>query len=326
MRSSRNKKIRNLKKSLRRRPLFCYYDSLPLRKERFADPRLRQPAFIVGSERSGTTILGDLLKFHKNIHCTSERDPVFSYNYTVSLQVARMQHDRSATAEKLRRLYIQNWLPLVPDCESWRCKCQKDYFSEDAQRPHCCWRGKDVKVFIDKSQHVILFPELIQDAFPQGRFIWIYRDPRAVVASMMSHYGVRRSIDFGRKVLVPGNLPNPWAGVRNEEEALEWFDLPFAGKCAKRWASWCEAGYSLQKERPDYVYKIKYEEMIRAPQKVFKGLLEFLDLPECAELEAALQQLYGTSLETWRERMSAEEADVVLRHAGRVMDLLGYEH
>lgn len=320
----RDTKVRNIKKSFRRKPLNCLYDSLPLKRARGNDPRLRNPLFIMGSERSGTTILGDLLKCHRHIHCTVERDPVFSYNYTVAMQVARMLRDKAGVSARLKRYYVQNWLPLVEDCDSWRCKCQENFFPSGAGRPRCCWRGKDIRLFADKSHHTILFPELLSEVFPEARFVWIYRDARDVVTSMLRHHGVRTSIDFGPKVLVPDNLPNVWAGIEKEDEIAPWFELPLAAKCAKRWASWTREGHRWAGEMPERVYTIKYEDMVEDPEKILGKFVSFLGLSPCDNFNSALNNVFGSSVGAWRENLSSDEVACVLDHAGEVMDLLGY--
>lgn len=317
--------FRILKRSLRRSPLRCHRDSL---RSFFADRssmRELDVAFIIGSERSGTTMLGDVLKYHRHIHCTVERDPVFSYTYTIAMQIARVRRDPRPVRDRLQRYYWQNWLTDVPDCESWRCKCQDTHPLHNGNARKNCYDDKEIRIFIDKSHPLVLFPDLICEIFPRARFIWIYRDGRDALTSMIRHYGVNVTMNYGRRVLVRDNLPNPWAGVNDWEEAQRWNDLSIAAKCTKRWASWTRAGHDWHRQNPQRVYAVRYEDMVSDPEAAMQGIRQYLGLANCPALNEAARRIFDSSVGRWPKRLVRDELADFREHGADVQKLLGYD-
>jgi hypothetical protein len=90
-----------------------------------------------------------------------------------------------------------------------------------------------VRHYLDKSQQVIWFPELVQEVFPEARFVGIYREPKAAVASMLKHGAIPEKV-LPRWKLLP--VPNRYFGIT--ESVSKFYDnMPPVPRCTLYWLS-----------------------------------------------------------------------------------------
>jgi uncharacterized protein (TIGR03032 family) len=163
-------------------------------------------------------------------------------------------------------------------------------------------------------------------AFPDARFVYLYRDPRETVSSMLDAWRSGRFVTYPD---LPGWTGPPWSlllvpGWR------ELAGLPLAEIAARQWsiatarlvedlealpaASWCVASY---------------DRLVAEPQAEIVRLCEFLELDWDRELQAPLppsrHTLTSPEPEKWRH--NAEELRPVLplleESAARARDLFG---
>ncbi len=103
--------------------------------------------------------------------------------------------------------------------------------------------------------NVLIFPELLE-ILPGARFIHVVRDPRAVVASMLEV--AERHL---HKLLSP---PDYISTLENCIATI----LEYAGR-----------GFAAQRQAPDRVYCLVYENLIDNPEAELKSLTVFLGIP-----------------------------------------------
>lgn len=101
-------------------------------------------------------------------------------------------------------------------------------------------RDSGERVLLDQTHPNLWNFEILSSAFPQASWVGLVRDPRAVVASMLQHPGVRARAEEWRTY----PLPNRFLGVttRNRER---YEDASLAGRCAFRWLSHVERTLEL---------------------------------------------------------------------------------
>lgn len=149
---------------IRRRALLALTALAP----QFWDSRLRNPVFILGAPRSGTTLLNDLLAYHRQIAVLSEANDIWDptgYPWHLSaLETPPIWHDPAA--------YTARW---------WRDAQPR---TQTIRAVFGAYQSLLMRaVFINKSpMNTFRIPYLLQ-MFPTARFIHIVRDGRAVVQS-----------------------------------------------------------------------------------------------------------------------------------------------
>lgn len=133
-----------------------------------------RPIFIVGSPRSGTTILRLLLDSHPNISCGPESKFLIDINNLV--------------CDK----YWHAVTEFGFDKSYWQLK-NAQYFS-DFQYEYAYKRGK--KRWAEKTPAYSMNIETINELFPNCQFIHIIRDGYDVLASVIRKWGYIRGVKF----------------------------------------------------------------------------------------------------------------------------------
>lgn len=110
----------------------------------------------------------------------------------------------------------------------------------------------DKQVFLEKTPRHLFYIDLIVTLFPRSRFIYIQRNGRDVVASLL---GLRRS--FGRS----------WAPKK-------------ARYATRMWCQYVEAfAMAKQKLQPWQFHEVRFENLIANPVRTVKELNNFLGVP-----------------------------------------------
>jgi hypothetical protein len=106
-------------------------------------------------------------------------------------------------------------------------------------------------------------------------------------------------------------------------------DSPYA--CAKHWAQTCEDVESFRAEvSSDRFFQLRYEDLLREPERVTAELADFLGLTLDATTREALLSEFRESdmtdnFDKWKTRMSPASIRRFEAVAGKWLDLYGYE-
>jgi hypothetical protein len=213
---------------------------------------INKPVFVVGSPRSGTSILTWCLGQHPNMFPVPESNWMgdFALNVAVSHQVGTARGDRSILSamnigdDELFATVGQSINDLIlrhrQDLE------RKRQTRSPASEP----KGRWVDGTPEYSFHICGLRKL----FPDALFVHILRDVRAVVRSMLNFHRV------GGFHLVP-----------NEDKAYRYWLRTVSG-CVE-----AERAYG-----PRVVYRIRYTDLIDNPESAMRSLLDFLGEPYTA--------------------------------------------
>jgi hypothetical protein len=227
--------------------------------------QINRPVFVVGSPRSGTSILTWCLGQHPNMFPVPESNWMgdFAVSVAIGYRIGVARGERSIlSAMEIRENELfatvgQSINELIlrhrEDLERKRRTTIKP--SEP--------RGRWVDGTPEYSHHIYGLRRL----FPDALFVHICRDVRAVVRSMLNFHRI--------------------AGIQlvpNEEGAYKYW-LRTVSACIK-----AEEAYG-----PDVVYRVQYADLINNPESAMRSLLDFLQEPYAAKCLEPLGQRINSS-------------------------------
>ena len=291
--------------------------------------------FIVGSQRSGTTILEQLLARHDAVEHWYE--PYFVWDYTLGHGEDDHRSAAQATPEVIR------------------------FLREEFYR---FWRASGAQLIVEKSpEHCFRIP-FVERVFPKARWIHIYRDGRDATLSIQREWATRASLVEerslsrffaltrltlarqprlrnklqllrhelrGRLSMRRGGLFNKakWGGAvgwgprfKGWQEALE--EGPLLRFNALQWAHAVEAACAGLAEVPEErQLSLSYEALLAEPEETLRGVLRFLGVDEgpAATLGEGLRR---DNHGKWRSAYSAEELKIIEAALGERLGALGY--
>ena len=291
--------------------------------------------FIVGSQRSGTTILEQLLARHDAVEHWYE--PYFVWDYALGHGEDDHRTAAQATPEVIR------------------------FLREEFYR---FWRASGAQLIVEKSpEHCFRIP-FVERVFPKARWIHIYRDGRDATLSIQREWATRASLVEerrlsrffaltrltlarqprmrnklqllrhelrGRLSMRRGGLFNKakWGGAvgwgprfEGWQKALE--EGPLLRFNALQWAHAVEAACTGLTDVPEErQLSLSYESLLTEPELTLRGILRFLGIDEgpAATLGEGLRR---DNHGKWRGAYSAEEIGIIEAALGERLSALGY--
>jgi hypothetical protein len=237
------------------------------------------PVFIVGSPRSGTSILTWCLGHHPNLFPVPESNWMgdFAVNVAVAYQIGAARGDYSIfSAMDIRdsELFVALGQSINQVILQHRTDLERKRKSRtDASKVNARWLGATSISAGPKTRWVDGTPEYslhicgLLKLFPQALFVHLVRDVRAVVRSM---------VNFDR---VAG-----FKLVANEEEAYRYW-IRTVSACLM-----AERAYG-----PNVVRRVRYSDLIEKPEPTMRSLLNFLGEPYTARCLEPLSERINSS-------------------------------
>lgn len=259
-----------------------------------------QLCFLVGAPRSGTTWIQRLLQSHPLI-CGGEESHFFTL-FGAPLSAAEEMN----AFDKKRRVGPLCYIGREDYEELFREIWARIFADLYAANPDCT-------VHLEKTPFHALQLDQIRRIFPRARIIFLVRDSRSTVASLV-HAG--RS--WGRH----------WAPDSYYGAAIEWYRH-------------VRAAHGWHLSNPDHPFlQVRYEDVVADTPKELDRMLRFLlpgaDNPQTAETLSAFEA--GRSVETdpegfarkrgvdgWRTDLSLYGKYVTWRYTRKLMRELGYD-
>ncbi len=214
--------------------------------------------FIVGVQRSGTTLLSKILNNHTAIHCIPEANFLIFFLHSFKNKKKFSLLDIELIFEQIR-LYsmLHPWVGWKFDPEKVKkdicanfaekqisyidlCKIIYKYFKVDTIDKQNSY------VLLDKNPIFTIFTKKINKVIPNAKFILLMRDYRSHVLSM------KQKVDF------------------------ESADIAFN---ALRWKLFNKVALKFYNQNPLKVLPIKYEDLVLNKEKELKKICAFLNLP-----------------------------------------------
>jgi hypothetical protein len=202
-------------------------------------PRLRQmpikPIFIFSVSRSGSTLLQRVVAAHRGVATVSEPWLLLPYAYALrgGGVDAEYSHPKMAAA-------IQDFCRELPrggeDFRDELRACVLRLYEKAA--------GDDARYFLDKSPPYCLVAEEVMELFPEGKFVFLWRNPLSIVASVIETW------EPWRPTLFPGDL--------------------FTG-LPRLVAARAAAG--------DRAHAVRFEDLVGGDKRPWQELMDYLEIP-----------------------------------------------
>jgi hypothetical protein len=197
------------------------------------------PIFVLGTGRSGTHWVAEILEHHPELRALIEKPPIFHW-------VTEMAIDPAAE----ERLFD----PLV-----------RRYRLEAASM------GR--RRLLDKSHPNIWLAEALAESFPRAQFIGVLRNVFGTVASSLRHKGVRYWAEHWDDY----PIPNRFLGI-TEENRDAYAQMSLAARCAVRWRAHLKRFDELETRLGRRMIRLRYHELQTNTHAELDRLQGFLGL------------------------------------------------
>jgi len=236
--------------------------------------------FVIGCPRSGTNFLGKILSSHPDIVATVENPFIFELSTMI------------ASRPQLKR-YL---LPLQ---------------STIYRGLHAYYQPKN---YADKSHSNLWSAVELSKKFDDAIFIAIWRNPYAVVASMLKHKGVLSRYRGRWKGL---KLPNKFLGIMGEYQH-NFRKLPLESKCALRWKSHFEKMRQLENVLKDKLLILKYKNLVLETKSELGRIQTFIKLKE----SFPTQKVKRNPLVKWKRNING----IVKENIDEIISNVSWQH
>ncbi len=304
---------------------------------------VRAPIFIIGTPRCGSTMMMQLMTAHEQIAFFTHtmnmfRDPSTFYavewmRRTLRLDVRGERYlrdsimvDGSSPSEAMG--FWGEALALEPLSLAFRDKRIGDFepghiawVRESIRQVIACSRQRGARRFLSKCPALLTECLLLQDIFPDARFVYLIRDGRMVANSLLKLYRRQREQDLKVDHPLFREQPFvPYPRMPSLERSAAEYGLDDIRTTA---TIWDESVKFMNRVKPQlrHCYEVRYEDVLAAPAEQMRRIFEFCDLPQ-PESPAFRQQLDSVGVIHHRNRYGG--FDVVESIAGDSLRQHGY--
>jgi hypothetical protein len=277
-------------------------------------------AIVFGAPRSGTTFLMEVLDTLPEAECV-----------TGNLFPTALLHFAATAPEAETREVLERGLRggmrdyLASSAYRSRAGALRKWWSA-SRRPLDLRRaltgGRRERVLIYKEPFIAFCPELVWDALPDARFIYLVRDGRDVADSLLRKYDILADshladVEANETPIVrrSGTLVVPWWVERGAEGAFVEADQYV--RAVWMWSAMVSRAQDFL-ERPEVqasgrVLTVRYEDLVSDPLGQGSALIDFLGLRMGPRTREALGDGHRRSLGIYRKRPAA-----AIRHAEEI--------
>lgn len=243
------------------------------------------PFFMVGSVRSGTTLLRDVLKSSPGLYCPEETH-FYRWGHPFGSGGFRKNSVKSAVLQRHREIDGIDEASFAGMMQS--SASRGDLQTQYAER-FMSLKGGDGRWFDKTPQNVYGLPLLAHD-FPEARFVHIVRNPLNVAASLI----------LGKVI----KAPNVVSAANYWREAVAIFN-------------------TVRPVIENRVYELKYEDLTSDPAAEMSSLLDFLGV-DADSLGYDLSKIHPER-DQYRDILSDKDLKKIRQICGSWAEHYGYE-
>ena len=295
---------------------------MPPRHLLFVNARnVTRPVFVIGAPGAGAELVGRALKASPGFHVTIGQQAVLQAVYGFARRPSLHRGRGDAAAAVMRDAFAQGWQIGPASCQDCAPQCRAAAGLQRGQVGPCT-QLRGLARFGDASPDLAYCAEALITAFPDALIVQVVRDGRDTVAAMLTDQATMAW--FAPSVVnIDTEFPNPFYGVQDEADRLQWPSLSAAGKCALRWRGAIKIAARLRQSLPeDQLKTLRYEDMVRHPEAAAAALSEFAGAPVAPVARLASQATAGQP--PGRSDLSHSQLADIERVAGEELRRLGY--
>lgn len=280
--------------------------------------RIVKPIILIGSGRSGTTLLGHIFSLHPDVAYWVEPRPVWMY----------------------RNAYRSDHQLLSADLTPAIARYIDRRFARFLAR-------SGGSRFAEKTPSNGLRIPFIHALYPDCKIINIIRDGRAVVASTLKIQAHRPQMKrlFARIVetplwewpaYVPIFFQTVWRTLILKKRSVFWGVRPAGWQewvglaphiiAAKQWRRVVEISMGDGRALPAENYlELRYERLVREPAQVMREMIEFTELPPCQEMiDQTVAIVDPSRAGKWKADLTEQQRREVMQEIEPLLGDLGY--
>jgi len=283
--------------------------------------------FILGSGRSGTTILFDILSRHHKLGWFSNWNDKLPLFYQLALfskirdwELFSKLYQKSINRQGLFRYFPK---PAIEANKLWDILIKKDcsrltkkdvtierkiYINKYINKL-LRWQGKER--FISKNTNHTMRSIFLDEIFDSPLFIHIIRDGRAVVNSLLNVGWLDLQLWWRND----GITPRKW-NESGKDLTLLW---------AKHWKIQVETFLLDQKKLNSNVLTIYYEDLTSKTKETIETILDFCSLKYSKEIDNFLKNnLIENKNYKWKRDLTKKQISIIEKEIGSFLSKLGY--
>jgi len=281
----------------------------------------QRPLIVVGTGRCGSTFLHRVLAFHDELGWLSTFNETFPRRHWLSafsrLYAAPLPHrlkEMKAFPKPFEAYrFWESYLPGFSRRESPQVPEEIDEAMigpvREATRNVLRYHGRGrLLVKVTGWARMAYFDRI----YPDARFVFLQRDPRAVVSSWIKAGWLDVTSEPGTPEWQWGEVPDRYLAAFN--------DLGGGAQLATALKIRLDLDdIAANSERlPGRVHELTYEELITEPEPALRGICEFADLPWTPAFARTVERTeFYDSTKTWQKHLTDDEGDRVLEFIRR---------
>lgn len=259
--------------------MFKFKHRLNMFLDRYRDASYYRPIFILSPPRSGSTLLFEIMwKFQELYHLDSEADYIWwqYFPYSTKNMFSDYIAPDKITVDLVDNIRKQTYTAI-----------SNKYISNNAsyKYPKLSYGSRQIR-YLDKTIANCFHLKFIEKAFPTADFIFLIRDPRANISSMIE--GWPYADRFGKAQLTPEILKIPKVKISHWTYPAPpgWQEIiskPLHEICAWSWEQHVTYVQAFLKNNKRYIV-IRYEDLVSDPVKTMRHIASHLNLEISDEL------------------------------------------
>jgi hypothetical protein len=280
-----------------------------------------RPVFVIGAPHSGAESVGRALKVSRGFHVTMGQQAVLQAVYGFARRPS-LTGRGTAAAAVMRDAFAQSWQVAPVGCLDCTPLCRSAAGLRQGEVGPCA-ELRGLSRYGDASPDLTYCAEALVAAFPDALIVQVVRDGRDSVAAML---GDQTSMSWFRPAVVniETEFPNPFYGVEDDADRLQWPSLSDAGKCAMRWRGAIRIAARLRQSLPAGQLKtFRYEDVALDPGAAAAMLGDFIGSVVAAPVTPSTKRA-KLEQHVWRRTLTYGQLTDIEKVAGEELRRLGY--
>src|SRR3954452_8227987 len=244
---------------------------------RFLPWRIESPVFVIAPPRSGSTLLFECLAQFKELTAFTHREGTFIWARVLPYE------KRSTVSDAITPAEFGNWRRRQVKLLFYATSIFKSPNLHGYDRIRRLIRHPHIR-YLDKTIANAFQLDLIEEMFPDATFVFLVRNPRANLTSMLNSWSDEefQKPKLTRHLRQAGSALSQWtyAAPPGWQETVHW---PLPDICAWMWQKHVEAILRFRSAR-NAGPLVRYEDLVSDPLSVVGNLAAHLELEVTDEI------------------------------------------